>query len=161
MPIGMIPLRRRSTAPTSGAGGRTEAFNEDERNVTAGGCQVTLQLKVSNAWHICVDTASITARMGTFDNANNPAFHCREYTAAGSESIRLWYQRLHLGKDGLHQSLGLSRRNPDFFSHPHQVGYGLRTHFAHKLAAVNLDGGFSSANLAGDLLAEQAGDDPR
>src|SRR5262249_7634246 len=42
----------------------------------------------------------------------------------------------------------------------HQFGHGPRLHLRHHVPALLLDGRFGSAQLAGDLLVEETGDDP-
>src|SRR6202795_590983 len=55
----------------------------------------------------------------------------------------------------------LRNRNPHFLSHPDQVSYGVRCHFSHELAAMDLDGCFACSDGVGYLFAQEARNDPR
>src|SRR5262249_55592736 len=51
-------------------------------------------------------------------------------------------------------------RDAEPCSEVHQLGHGARLHLRHDVPALLLDGRFGRAQLAGDLLVEEAGDDP-
>src|SRR5580700_10623129 len=50
------------------------------------------------------------------------------------------------------------RRNLQSFCHPDQLGQRLCAHFIHNAAAMNLDRDLADAQIGGDLLVKQAGD---
>jgi len=52
-----------------------------------------------------------------------------------------------------------SRRNPQHFGHPHQIGQRLRVHLSHHMSTMDLHGNFADAQFGSNLLVHQAGGD--
>ena len=52
-------------------------------------------------------------------------------------------------------------RQIEFLGHTNEIGYGANTQFLHHPAAMNLDGLFDRAQIAGNLLVEPSCDDMR
>ena len=83
----------------------------------------------------------------------------------GLDLAKMNSQRVKMGSTLVGMSVtgsGLLRnRNPHFLSHPDQVSYGVRSHFSHELAAMDLDGCFACSDGVGYLFAQEARNDPR
>src|SRR5215510_7297262 len=71
-------------------------------------------------------------------------------TRCGKAALILWY-RLSCLPGG---------REREFFRHPGQLRDGGGPHLAHDLPAVHLDSDFARPQVRGDLLVEEASDDP-
>jgi CheY-like chemotaxis protein len=74
----------------------------------------------------------------------------------------LWLAHEELAREEAH-SRDMRRRHDETqeVAHPHEPGQGFRSHLAHDLPAVNLDGHLAHAQIARDLLVHAPGDHER
>jgi hypothetical protein len=105
--------------------------------------------------------ANLTYNEGSAAHGNDPLLVSKD----GLDLAKMSSQKVKMGTTSVRMSVTgsgpLRNRNLHFRSHPDQVSYGVRSHFSHELAAMDLDGGFASSDGVGYMFAQEARNDPR